>query len=582
MQKMKKSVAITILTLTILLYIVASCTSKDARLGKLDGIDSLMEQNPQAAYDSLCHSKEQMTANGPKNITMRYRLLEAKAQNKLYLQMPSDSAFQEVVEYYDNNGSSNDKMQAYYLQGCIYRDQKEAPKSMQFYQKALEYADTLNNDCDYNTLFSIYGQMAQIYHVQYLYPEALECYKKYSYFALEASRVYDHIRGKEFEGGIYYAMGDTSKALGIAKQCFHLYERHKMHQEAVAVLPTIIYTEVLRQNYSKVHLLMENFRTQSGLFNANGDIMPGREHYYYTEGLYYLGISQIDSAEYSFRKLLKAGYCFDAYKGLMTVYRTRENIDSVMWYTALCEKALDSTFVDNKAYAVQQVTAMYKYDRIQREAAMNALKLENNRLFILVGFIVGAIIILLIVRLYKKRMEGKQQEVESKTQAYLLSLKHLEQLKEEVATIKNDSKILMQKKQEEITLLQQKLERESEQMSPLEKGKLIDTDATYQKFLGMSWGKIDCHSLVQDDWMALEKLVRLCYPKFYSVLSRKNVLSDFEWKVCLLVRLQFSSSQILSVFGKNSSMVSNAKRSANKKLFGGTDAYSLYNNMLAL
>lgn len=83
-------------------------------MGKLDGIDSLMEQNPQAAYDSLCHDKERMTANGPKNITMRFRLLEAKAQNKLYLQMPSDSAFQEVVEYFDNNGTSNDKMQAYF------------------------------------------------------------------------------------------------------------------------------------------------------------------------------------------------------------------------------------------------------------------------------------------------------------------------------------------------------------------------------------------------------------------------------------------------------------------------------------
>lgn len=78
-----KTLAITIILLTALLYIVASCTSRDARLGKLDSIDSLMELNPQAAYDSLCNSKEQMTANNPKEVSMRYRLLMAKAQNKL-------------------------------------------------------------------------------------------------------------------------------------------------------------------------------------------------------------------------------------------------------------------------------------------------------------------------------------------------------------------------------------------------------------------------------------------------------------------------------------------------------------------
>lgn len=44
-----KTLAITIILLTALLYIVTSCTSRDARLGKLDSIDSLMELNPQAA-----------------------------------------------------------------------------------------------------------------------------------------------------------------------------------------------------------------------------------------------------------------------------------------------------------------------------------------------------------------------------------------------------------------------------------------------------------------------------------------------------------------------------------------------------
>ena len=62
-------------------------------MSKLQSIDSLMEQNPQAAYDSLCLYKKQMMEDSPRKVEMRYRLLTAKAQNKLYLEMPSDSVF---------------------------------------------------------------------------------------------------------------------------------------------------------------------------------------------------------------------------------------------------------------------------------------------------------------------------------------------------------------------------------------------------------------------------------------------------------------------------------------------------------
>jgi len=50
----------------------------------------------------------------------------------------------------------------------------------------------------------------------------------------------------------------------------------------------------------------------------------------------------------------------------------------------------------------------------------------------------------------------------------------------------------------------------------------------------------------------------------------------------MLVRLKFASGKILLLFGKSSSIVSNAKKSANKKLFGIDNAASLYKNMLKI
>ena len=114
-----------------LLYILVGCTENRVQMQRLQVIDSLMEAHPQAAYDSLCRFDSLEMGNASRTVAMKCRMLMAKAQNKLYLSMPTDSIFQEVVDYYDSWGTDNEKMQAYYLLGCVYRDHKDAPKAIE-------------------------------------------------------------------------------------------------------------------------------------------------------------------------------------------------------------------------------------------------------------------------------------------------------------------------------------------------------------------------------------------------------------------------------------------------------------------
>lgn len=165
------------------------CTTHSPRMQRLNHLDSLMEEHPKEVYETLCKMASAIKKENTGKDKMKYRVLMAKAQNKLYLDMPSDSSFQEVVDYYDKNGTPNERMEAHYLMGCIYRDKKEAPMAMQCYQEAVECADTLSKDCDYVTLFSIYGQMADVFRKQYLFNEALKAEKDYSHYALKAGNV---------------------------------------------------------------------------------------------------------------------------------------------------------------------------------------------------------------------------------------------------------------------------------------------------------------------------------------------------------------------------------------------------------
>ena len=569
--------------LLFLLLMTGSCSDQRVQMAWLAEMNSLMEKNPQAAYDSLSNHRQDMSQSGEK-VEMRYRMLEAKALNKLFRPMPSDSLFQEVVDYYDSKGTPNEKMEAHYLLGCIYRDMKEAPKAMQCYQEAIGYADTLNQKCDYTTLFSIYGQMGSIYKRQYLPSAAIDCYQKYSYYALKSKNVYDYIRGKEFIGDIYFDEGDTAKAVEIAEECVSLYEKHHMQKEAAAALPNIISVYLSKQDYPKAQIYIHKYEMESSLFDS-GKQLVGREQYYYYKGQYYMGTSKIDSAEIYFRKLLKTECLFEAYKGLAAVYRTRHNQDSINKYSLLCENALDRVLRENQMDAVRQASSMYSYNRIQKQADENAVRIEKGKWYSTIIFTLLIIVGLMFYIISKKRFFKKQLELDRKTNEHLQTLRQLELLQEEVVEIKESSAQLLKKKMQDIFVLKEKLlaiEKENEKMKPLEKQTLIESNEIYKKFLEMSSGKLGSPVPQESDWKSLFALVKLYYPVFYTELQSRNILSDLEWKVCMLVRLKFASGKILLLFGKSSSIVSNTKKSANKKLFGIDNAASLYKNMLKI
>ena len=62
----------------------------------------------------------------------------------------------------------------------------------------MEFADTLSHECDYLVLLSIYGQMADVFRMQYLHQEAIKAFQKYSYYSFRANKTDEYIRGIAF------------------------------------------------------------------------------------------------------------------------------------------------------------------------------------------------------------------------------------------------------------------------------------------------------------------------------------------------------------------------------------------------
>lgn len=565
-----------------LLYILVGCIENRVQMQRLQVIDSLMEAHPQAAYDSLCRFDSLEVPDASRKVAMKCRMLMAKAQNKLYLQLSADTKFQEVVDYYDSWGTDNEKMQAYYLMGCVFRDQKDAPKAMMSYKKAIECADTLRKECDYKVLFGIYGQMADIYRYQYLHKQSIECYKKYSYYAAKANNMASYIQGFELIASEYYALGDTLKAVEQIKKGYRQYKAHGMRQDAAQMLPTLIYVCLQRAQYQQAHYYMDIYEKESGLFDKNNNILTGREHYYKAKGMYFLGINRIDSAEYYYRKLGRYGFKYETAQGLLAIYRICLNSDSIKKYSVLCEQEMDKILNGTQANAVVQAASLYDYSRLQQKINKEKLsKVRNKYLAILFVFILSLVFIIL-VRHYKRIKRKMAEELNKANKDYVMIAQKMKKACEDLKMLQVDKEAFIQQKQEEVSSLQATLHKYKEKYDLLDladKNNALLASDVVVRFKEMATQKRNGKKAQENDWQELRLIFQQKLPLLFEKM-RTSKLSPQELKVCMLVYLTMDNTEVATLIDTTTKTVNNAKQKVNNKIFGDKSASSLYKNLL--
>ena len=180
----------------ILLSMLLSCTGNkayDQQLSKADSIMDIADDSAQIAIKMLDALKPEWS-KFTKAQRMRYDLLYHKAMNKAYIDFTSDSTMLAVVDYYEHHGTANDRMLAYYILGCVYRDMHEAPMALEYYNKATEQADTAAQDCDYATLCRVYSQMGFLFAKQHLPHQELASFNKATQYAYKAKDTLNAIR----------------------------------------------------------------------------------------------------------------------------------------------------------------------------------------------------------------------------------------------------------------------------------------------------------------------------------------------------------------------------------------------------
>lgn len=579
--------------LYICLVLLSFCACNSHRVTtKLDSISRIADNKPDSALTLLSQLEPQKT-NWSKGDRMHFELVKLKAENKAFVTFTTDTIIREVVDYYENHGTPNERMLAYYLLGRVYADMGEAPQALQAYYDAIESADTTSSDCDYQVLIPVYGQMSQLFHQQNLPHDEIWALQYYIDYIRRYNSTKEYVIEKRHMISPYYMLGKKDTVLQIVNDTYKSLKAMGDNKEAASALVSSIYIYIERGQLDKAHQTMEIFEKESGLFDEFGNIAKGREHYYIAKGLYYIAINQTDSAEYYCRKAMRYGNTSDAYKGLLAVYQKKGIIDSVLHYSILNERALDSLHNNMEIDAIHRMSSLYNYSRNQKVAEDERLKAQEamgilNRIILVTVILFIAVIG--ICWLYRKNKREKQQKIAELENALRDTKDQRTLVQEELRTLKAKDYVSIiaekEKQEAELTKRIEQLQAENDQYKNHsdnhqkdDLNSFLDCD-TAKLFVRKAAGQTERLIPNEAEWRLLLLRFAEYAPQSFQHFSGTKPLSQLELRICLLVILGISEKYISIMTESAPSTVSNAKSRANEKLFGKKQANSLKNNLI--
>ena len=550
--------------------------------------DSLMNSRPDSALAVLEGAEGEM-AGEPKSVRMRYQLLRHQAMNKAFVPFTSDSLMLDVADYYDSHGTTNDRMLAHYLLGCVYRDMKDAPKAMDCFLDATEFADTTVSNCDYSILATIYAQMSDIFHKQCLPYDEIQALRKYIQCIWKTGNHKQSIIAQGYLVNPYYLLGEKDTVLQIINTNYNELKSLGHSKEAARTLGTAIYIYTERKKLEKARQLISIYEKESELFDAEGNIAKGRESYYWIKGFYELAVGHVDTAEFLFKKAASNGNASDisnAYKGLLAVYQHKHIIDSVLHYSQLNESTLDSLHNQIQTEAIHQMSSLYDYTCSRKEVEKESEKKRYAWYCFWAFFALVSVLSGVLFHFYLVKQKEKQ------TKMAILN-KELITIKGEQQAVQKELKRLKDKNYENLIEEKEKKERELiQRISELEKGnddlgsyslnnslddfknsQIVDIFEKKAQFT------IDHPIPNKWEWNALVKQFKKDLPSVYATFQQGKKLSPLELHTCILLILDYEEGIIVGLTKTSSQAVSIAKGRANMKLFKEKGAVSLKNNL---
>ena len=539
--------------------------------------DSLTNTNPDSAVIYLNKLKDHIET-APRSVQMYYQLLCIKANDRAYIPHSSDSIILPILNYYKQTDDLH-LPETYYYAGRIYRDLGDAPQALDYFNNTL---DALPSSSDsYSLKSKVYSQIGTLFLYQDIYDEALKMFKEAFHYDLlledSVGMSYD-LRDmatsyrclNQIDSAIYYYGKANDLALALHQQRFV-----SMIQSQMAGLYIQLKKYDLAKQFLQSSLSYQHKADKSGIFSVAAK--------------YYHQLGTKDSAVYYYTQLLDFGTIYAkqaAHWGLAELAIDNNHEQDVIPHLRAYMQCVDSIRKITDREAIRQMRSVYNYKLREKEIAHLKSKNEQTKL-IIISLLSLCAILASITFAYIQYFKLKQLQLtirlkkikRLKDKLYSRSVQFIEENKRKIEELE-----IMERKFLEVdqinTTLKEQLNAQKELIIYTNKQIKLDLNRREQSQAVLFKSEIYLHiqrqlkindrskrMLSDEDWKELEKLVNSTYNGFKENLYDIYNLSLFEYRVCLLIKINIQPIDIGKLTEHSKESISSTRRRLYEKVF---------------
>ena len=535
--------------------------------------DSLTNTNPDSAVIYMNKLKDHIET-APRSVQMYYQLLCIKANDRAYIPHSSDSIILPILNYYKQTDDLH-LPETYYYAGRIYRDLGDAPQALDYFNNTL---DALPSSSDsYSLKSKVYSQIGTLF----IYDEALKMFKEAFHYDLlledSVGMSYD-LRDmatsyrclNQIDSAIYYYGKANDLALALHQQRFV-----SMIQSQMAGLYIQLKKYDLAKQFLQSSLSYQHKADKSGIFSVAAK--------------YYHQLGTKDSAVYYYTQLLDFGTIYAkqaAHWGLAELAIDNNHEQDAIPHLRAYMQCVDSIRKITDREAIRQMRSVYNYKLREKEIAHLKSKNEQTKL-IIISLLSLCAILASITFAYIQYFKLKQLQLtirlkkikRLKDKLYSRSVQFIEENKRKIEELE-----IMERKFLEVdqinTTLKEQLNAQKELIIYTNKQIKLDLNRREQSQAVLFKSEIYLHiqrqlkindrskrMLSDEDWKELEKLVNSTYNGFKENLYDIYNLSLFEYRVCLLIKINIQPIDIGKLTEHSKESISSTRRRLYEKVF---------------
>lgn len=552
-----------------------SCGDGTDREAEIAAIDSIADTDAPRALALLDSMKPHMAGATEAEWSL-YSLMRVKAEDKAYIVHKTDTVMLRLLDYYEEDGDKRRLPQVYYYAGRVYADMYDNDRALPYFQKVVEMADSSST-----LYYKAQTQMGYIFLYQGLYEKGFNAF----------SKAYKYNKAKENKSSQAFAlcgmanclqrMNDYKQAMQYFQQALTLVREAGDKSYEADILGQI----ANNYYYLKQYRIAEKYARQA---LAGVDSTTARPIYAIAADIYNK-VGKEDSAVILYNKLYALDDVYAKYsasKRLGHYYLEHKNMAKAAVFLDEYDRYTDSIQAITQTETVAKIDAVYNYNIREEENERLKEEITTDRFIMAVAamLVIAAILAVLAFMQYSKKKRLAERMKYENEKRYLNSLyeqsskfisdnnSKIEALKQELAASASKNESLaaaLKAKEEQLRNLNMMAEIRTKNRELAAAG-LENSDIRTKIFTLLNdnttseFGK----KLSTEDWQSLDKEVNSHYPEFKERISELCKISDSEYKVCLLLKIEIKPIDISILTSKTKSAISVMRKRLYLKAFG--------------